>query len=214
MNGPPSALAAHESTLAKDESATRAAASYRITAWIATLLFGAISGAALAGAPLAGPPGYRYSFAFLTPLVWVVYFARRRLDVSPLHFALFASLLLLHDLGAFGCYTRYYLGLQFDWYVHFYGGLVGGLFVARAGARHFGLRGWRLVVVVALVVTGVGGIHEIIEGMSTFVLGKSYGMLKIDGDPFDTPEDLLNNLLGSLVAVGANRLWVRRREGD
>src|SRR5262245_51700301 len=162
MNGQSSVLAAQSSDAAENAPAQHSATSYRVIAWAATVCFTAISGLALAGVHLDGPPGYRYSFAFLAPLVWLVYWLRRRLDVPPLYLALFASLLLLHDLGAFGCYTRYYLGLQFDWYVHFYGGLVGGLFVARAGARHFGLRGWRLLLVTALIVTGVGGLHEIV----------------------------------------------------
>jgi uncharacterized membrane protein YjdF len=183
---------------------------FRSIAWIATAILCAISSAAVA-TKLEGPPNYRFSFAFLVPLLWAAYFARRALDLQPLHFALFAGLLVLHDLGAFGCYTHHYAGLEFDYYVHFFGGLVGGAFVAQWGARRFALRGWRLAVAAVLLVTGVGGIHEIVEGASTRVLGPKNGMLKIDGDPYDTQDDLLNNLLGALAGVAIQTLLTRNR---
>lgn len=183
---------------------------FRAIAWTATAVLCAISLCAIA-TRLEGPPNYRFSFAFLVPLVWLVYFARRALDLQPLHFALFAGLLVLHDLGAFGCYTHHYAGLEFDYYVHFFGGLVGGAFVAHWGARKFALSGWKLALAAVLLVTGVGGIHEIVEGASTRVLGKENGMLKIDGDPYDTQDDLLNNLLGALAGFAIQSLIARKR---
>lgn len=197
-HSPPAALA---SVPAEGQ---RTATSYRVIACVATALFCVIS-----FVPRDGPENYRYAWLFLVPIIWATYLVRRRLDLLPSHFALLAAALVLHDLGAFGCYTESYLGLEFDYYVHFYFGLVGGLFVARALMLKFGLRGIALAGAVVLLVTGVGGIHEIIEAASTMVLGPERGMLKTDGNPTDTQEDLLNNVFGALTGFA---LWhVQRR---
>lgn len=161
--------------------------------------------------PRDGPVNYRYAWLFLVPVVWLVYFGRRRLDLIPLHFALFASAVVLHDFGAFGFYQRSFAGLEFDHYVHFYFGFVGGWYAARGLTRRFGLRGFEHAFAVVLLITGVGGIHEIIEGLSTMALGPEHGMLKSDGNPFDTQEDLLNNVLGSLTGCAA---WAMQRRAQ
>jgi uncharacterized membrane protein YjdF len=161
-----------------------------------------------------GPGNYKLSFLFLVPGLWALYALRKRLRLHPLHFGLFASALVLHDLGAFGLYTEKILGLEFDWYVHFYYGLVLGLIIARGVHLEFGLRGLGLALAVVLLVTGLGGLHEIVEGASTRFLGQEYGMLKVEGgNPYDTQEDLFNNVLGSLVAFFAYTAVVRRRAG-
>ena len=144
---------------------------------------------------------YRFSFLFLLPLLWGVYALRRQLVLSPLHLALFASFLLFHDLGALGLYREKIFGLQFDVYVHFYFGIVGGLIVARALRLRCGWSGCWLVVATGLFMLGVGAVHELIECGTTIWLGKEKGMLKLDpNDPYDTQKDLMNNLLGALFA--------------
>jgi uncharacterized membrane protein YjdF len=130
--------------------------------------------------------------------------------IQPLHFALFALALLLHDLGAFGAYSWSVIGLQFDWCVHFLFGLVGGLIVARALEAQLGVRGFGLGLLVVLVVTGIGGLHEIVEAASTRYLGMDLGMLHIGADnPYDTQEDLLANVLGACAALALRRLRAR-----
>jgi uncharacterized membrane protein YjdF len=177
-------------------------ASYAIVAWLATLLFCVIS-----LAPHGGVAKYRYSFLFLVPIVWGAFALRRRLLLRPLHFALFALALVLHDLGAFGWYSRRFIGLQYDWCVHFFFGLVGGLIVARVLHVKLGLRGSALAILVVLVITGIGGLHEIVESASTMLLGTEYGMLVIGADnPFDTQEDLFSNVLGSSAASALHQL--------
>lgn len=152
----------------------------------------------------AAPPGstYKFSFAILAPILWLVYFVRSRLALHPFHFALFAGALLLHDLGSFGFYRRKFFGVEFDLFVHFYFGTVAG-FIFYRGFEHFhGLRGWKLWLTVVLFTLGVSAVHELAEWSTTLAVGPERGMLKMDpNDPFDTQKDLLNNLCGALVAL-------------
>jgi len=146
---------------------------------------------------------YKFSFAILSPILWLVYFLRHRLALHPLHFALFAVALLLHNLGAMGYYRREFFGIEFDIFVHFYFGFVAGFVLYRALGRFCGLAGWRLWVAVALLTLGIGAMHELVEWSTTLAMGPERGMLKIDPrDPFDTQKDLANNLAGALVAAG------------
>jgi len=145
---------------------------------------------------------YKFSFAILAPILWLVYFARFRLALHPFHFGLFAAALLLHDLGALGFYRRRFFGLEFDLFVHFYFGLVAGFVFYRAFETFYRLTGWKLWLAVALFTLGVGGVHELVEWSSTLMMGPERGMLKLDpNDPFDTQKDLLNNLCGALLAT-------------
>lgn len=158
---------------------------------------------------------YKFSFAILGPILWLVYSLRHRLVLHPLHFGLFAAALLLHNLGALGYYRRDFFGVEFDLFVHFYFGFVAGFVLYRALGRFCGLAGWRLWVAVALLTLGIGGVHELIEWSTTLVMGPERGMLKMDpGDPFDTQKDLANNLAGAMLASGlymlARRLRPRR----
>ena len=174
----------------------------RAIAGIATVLFLAISLGVRGGVAK-----YRYSFLFLVPILWGVYALRRKLVLAPAHFALFAAALLAHDLAAFGLYSRSFFGLRYDWYIHFAFGFVGGLVVARLLSIRLGLAGLLLALFVVLLITGVGGLHEIVEWASSLALGKDYGMLNVGAtNPYDTQEDLLNNVLGSSAACAVHLL--------
>lgn len=178
---------------------------------IATLV---LCGISVAGGSVAK---YRWSAAFLVPLVWIVFLLRARLALRPLHFALFVVAVLAHDLGAFGWYQRRVAGLQFDWLVHFLFGVVGGLIVARLLRLRLGARGLALGLLTVLTVTGLGGVHEIIEAGSTAVLGAEHGMLHVGPeDPYDTQQDMLGNVLGACLALGLGVPSRRRapRGGD
>ena len=155
---------------------------------------------------------YRVAPAFLVPLLWLPYALRRRLHLHPLHYALFAAALLLHNLGALGFYQRGVFGLSFDIYVHFYFGFVGALPVYRLLRERLPLGRWALRVGTVLLVLGSGAIHEIVEWFSTLALGPERGMLKVTGVyVFDTHRDMFNNLLGSALAVALYALVEKRR---
>jgi hypothetical protein len=163
---------------------------------------------------IVAKPGstYRFSFLFLSPLLWLAYAARDRLRLRPFHLGVIASALLLHNLGVFGFYRREFWGLQFDTYVHFYFGVCGGLVVANALALSYGLQGWRLWLAVILGILGFGAVHELVEWGSTMALGPERGMLKaLADDPYDTQKDLLNNLMGTLLSLAARSVFHSKR---
>jgi uncharacterized membrane protein YjdF len=150
------------------------------------------------------PPGstYRWSFVFLLPLIWTVYFLRARLALLAWHFALFAVAIIIHDLGTFGFYRKTFIGLRFDTYVHFMFGLVAGLVLFHAAAERLPLSRKFLLIAVPIFILGIGGLHEMFECFTTILLGSERGMLKLHPDqPFDTQKDLMNNFLGAVLAV-------------
>lgn len=179
--------------------------SFKTIAWVTTAVFLLITIVA------DGPATYRYAILFLGPMLWVVYFARERLRLHPGHFAIFATALVLHNLGAFGTYRKEYYGIEFDIYVHFYFGVAGGFIVARALRNCFGLLSWHMWVGTVLVILGLGAVHELVEYASTLMLGPEKGMLKLNSPDAktDTQKDLLNNLGGTLLALAIYSVYLR-----
>lgn len=200
----------HDNENIENEHATEQRGAFLATGWIATAIMVALS-------IWVAPPGstYKFSFAILSPILWFVYFIRRKLHLHPLHFALFAIAMLLHDLGSFGFYRRHFFGLEFDLYVHFYFGVVLGFVLYRALGHFLHLAGWKLWAAVAIVTLGIGGVHELVEWSTTLVMGPERGMLKMDpNDPFDTQKDLLNNLAGALLAAALYAITRARRQAS
>lgn len=156
-------------------------------------------------------PKYHLNPVFLLPLLWLGYWLRKPLAVTPATFAAYAVALLLHDLGAYGFYQHSPLPWSWDIYVHYFFGIVGTLALRGALAHHFPmLRPWQVNLTTLLFVMGIGALHEIMEYVSYLIGGTKYGML----DPehmyfFDTQRDLTNNLLGCLTALGLRWVFVR-----
>lgn len=168
----------------------------QVIAWTTTILF------VLFGIIGNGPSTYRYAFLFLTPVLWAAYYLRHKLHLDLAGFTLFSCALLLHDLGAFGAYQQSFFGIRFDTYVHFFFGFAVAFVLVNALHRTLELAGLQLWIFSILVLLGLSAVHELIEYASTLMLGPERGMLKInDPDKFDTQKDLLNNLVGGLLAL-------------
>jgi uncharacterized membrane protein YjdF len=163
---------------------------------------------------VAKVPTYHVAPLFLIPIIFAVYAVRRRFHIHPLHYALFVSAVLLHNLGALGWYQKWPGGFSYDILVHFYFALVAGLIIFRAIRLALpALRPWHVYTATFFLIMGCGAVHEIIEYLSTLMLGKEYGMIKKTGYEFDTERDLLNNLLGvtlSLIVTAIVRTARRR----
>jgi uncharacterized membrane protein YjdF len=152
-------------------------------------------------------PTYHAAPAFLVPVLWAIYFLRRKLNLRPLHYALVASAILLHMLGAFGFYQKSPLPFSFDILVHFYFALVITPALFRMLEGNFEMRPWQVYVVTFFFMMGLAAMHEIMEYMSYLILGEQNGMLKpATSYFFDTQRDLTNNLLGTLTALAATAI--------
>ena len=156
-------------------------------------------------------PTYRINPIFLLPLLWLGYWLRRPLAITPLLFGLYASALLFHDLGAYGFYQHSPLYYSFDIFVHFYFGIVGTLIFRHALELKLPLlRTWQCNVTTVAFVMCTGALHEIMEYMSYLLLGEERGMLKPSTAYFfDTQRDLTNNLLGCITALVIYYLFTR-----
>jgi uncharacterized membrane protein YjdF len=180
---------------------------FLVTACLGSLVFLAVS-----FAPGVTVHKYRWSFASLIPVLWIVFALRGVFFIRPLHYALFALALLFHDLGAFGGYSWYPLGLEFDWCVHFTFGLVGALMFARWLDARVGVRGGALYLLAVLCVGGMSALHEIMEAGTSMYLGE-YGMQYVGPDnPFDSQTDMLSGILGATVAAVSVGIASRRRQ--
>jgi uncharacterized membrane protein YjdF len=180
---------------------------YVTAASVATLLFLAIS-----FAPGVSVEKYRVSYVSLIPIVWAAYFLRRAFAIRPLDFALFALALVLHDLGAFGWYSKHVAGLEFDWCLHAFFGFVGGLVFGHWLRERVGVRGGAWVLIVILVVGGLSALHEVAEAVSNILFGE-YGMLYVGPDnPYDSQWDMLSGVIGATTAAVGSLLRARRKE--
>lgn len=159
--------------------------------------------AILALAAAATVPTYRVAPVFLLPVIWAIYLLRRRLGLRPLHHALLDSAILLHMSGAVGFYQRSPFPFSFDIAVHYYFALVVTLVLHRALEVNFSMKRWQLNLLTFMFMMGLASMHEIMEYSTYLTLGEEKGMLKPSTSYFfDTQRDLLNNLLGTLTALG------------
>ena len=176
---------------------------YLVIAGITSVIF-------IVNAIFATVPGYRVAPALLIPLMGVAYLLRNKLEVTPFGYGLFASALVLHDLGAYGYYQRfdYTRPITFDMWVHFYFALAGTFILHRAMKHHLPWKGWQVALATVLFVMGVGAIHEIMEYSTYLVLGEERGMLKPSTSyRFDNERDLMCNLAGCILAIACAAGW-------
>lgn len=150
---------------------------------------------------------YKLDFFFLLGVFLMVYFYREKLRLHWFHFLLFGLFLVVHNLGTFGFYSNFYLGLEYDWYVHAFFGLSAGLILFRAFKLDKGVGDkWHLVWMVLIVALGLSVMHELfIEFAGALLLGKGEGMLYIgagDVDMWDTHKDMFFNFIGAVLALG------------
>jgi uncharacterized membrane protein YjdF len=163
-------------------------------------------------AVIAKVPTYHINPIFLLPFLWLPYFLRRRIDLRPGHYLLFALAIGFHDLGAFGFYQHSPFPWSFDIYVHFYFAFAIVFILHHALVARAGLGPWPARVTTLLFMMGLGALHEIMEYMTYLVVGEKNGMLKPSTSYFfDTQRDLTNNLLGTLTALVIVSLIAQRR---
>lgn len=149
---------------------------------------------------------YKWDFFFIMALWYGVFSIRNLIGLRLLPFALFGFFLSLHFAGMFGWYQSYPLGLEYDHWVHGLFGFVAMLIALRA----YHLKGlyptWMINLAGLVLILGLSAFHEIFEYAGAMVLGQGEGVLFVgagDLDEWDTQKDMLNNLIGGLLGLGA-----------
>jgi uncharacterized membrane protein YjdF len=147
---------------------------------------------------------YKWDFVFLMILLYGLFFIRKRIDLHPLHFALAAVFLILHNLGTFGTYSYNYFGFEYDLWVHGFFGFMASLLLYRTYYLKGPYKGWFMYVAIIAVVLGFSAFHELFEYAGALAVGEGEGVLFIgagDLDEWDTQKDMLNNLIGGLLGI-------------
>ena len=158
---------------------------------------------------------YKWDFIFLIALLWGLYYLKDQIKLDQFQYGLFTLFLVIHDLGVFGLYDTNIFGMEYDFWVHSFFGLVSALILYRAYSSVGPYHGWFMYVAIIAVVLGFSAFHELFEYAGAVTLGEGEGVLFVgagDTDPWDTQKDMRNNLLGAIVGLAAYALYIRIRE--
>jgi uncharacterized membrane protein YjdF len=150
--------------------------------------------------------GSRYKWdAIFVMALWIgVFLIRDRINLHPVHYALFGVFLFLHFAGVFGWYESYPLGVEYDHWVHGWFGFVASLIVLRAYYFYGVYPPVLIAVATVALILGFSAFHELFEYAGAMAVGEGEGVLFIgagDLDEWDTQKDMLNNLIGGVLGV-------------
>ncbi len=153
---------------------------------------------------------YKWDFIFLMLLLWGTFFLRERISLHPFHFGLFSLFLIIHNLGTFGTYELFLFGIEYDFYVHLFFGVVSSFILFRSYKKLGHYTGWVMIIAIIAAVLGFSAFHELFEYAGAKVMGEGEGVLFIgagDVDEWDTQKDMRNNLFGALLGLGLYWLY-------
>ena len=148
---------------------------------------------------------YKYDIPMCAVLLIFIYMVRDVLNLSWIHFLLFACFLVIHCLGMFELYESFPMGIEYDYWVHGIFGFLAALVILR-WLRTLGFHLKRIVRISStlVIVLGISAAHELYEFAGAILLGSGEGVLFIgagDLDQWDTQKDMLNNVIGGLIGI-------------
>ena len=148
---------------------------------------------------------YKYDLLICAGLSILTYLFRQQISLHWFHFLLFNIFLLTHALGMFQLYETYPLGVEYDYWVHGFFGLICAFVSLQALSASVIKNSLRFSVMATIVIAlGVSALHELYEFAGAILLGEGEGVLFVgagDTDQWDTQKDMLNNLIGTLLGV-------------
>ncbi len=148
---------------------------------------------------------YKYDVPMCMFLLGFVYYYRHAIKLLWLHYLLFALFLFMHCLGMYELYSSYPLGIEYDYWVHGFFGLIIALVILRS-LQNSKLQFNKMISIacVIVIVLGISAAHELYEYAGAVLLGSGEGVLFIgagDLDQWDTQKDMLNNVVGGVLGV-------------
>ncbi len=151
---------------------------------------------------------YKYDLIMTLILLVVVFVVQKKIHLHWFHYLLFAFFLTAHNLGMYELYDKFPLGIEYDYWVHGYFGVVSTLVIFRAIKRRKIITDSNTIIFLTIMmVLGISAAHELYEYGGAILLGEGDGVLFIgagDIDEWDTQKDMLNNLIGSITALSAS----------
>src|SRR3989338_2244564 len=107
----------------------------------------------------------------------IVFLLRKKIHLHPVHFALFGIVMVLHNLGVFGFYGKTPWGLEYDYWVHGYFGLIFSWILIRAHVFNKILSTPIIYVFVIFFVLGFSAAHELVEYQGAMTFGEGEGFI-------------------------------------
>lgn len=148
---------------------------------------------------------YVYDIPMCMLLQYFLYHFRSFLHLNIFHYIMLSLFLILHCMGLYNAYSHYPLGIEYDYWVHGYFGFVSGLIILRWMSNYMSqLNDHILLMFTLFFILGISSLHELYEFIGALLLGRGEGVLFIgagDLDQWDTQKDMLNNLLGAIIAI-------------
>ncbi|MCK4519747.1 MAG: DUF2238 domain-containing protein [Candidatus Omnitrophica bacterium] len=148
---------------------------------------------------------FKYDLIMTLILLVFVFVIRRGIHLHWFHYLLFTFFLTGHNLGMYQLYDKFPLGIEYDYWVHGYFGVVSTMVIFRAiTCRRVITDANTIIFLTIIMVLGISAIHELYEYAGAVLLGEGEGVLFIgagDIDEWDTQKDMLNNLIGSIIGL-------------
>lgn len=138
---------------------------------------------------------------FMIAIIIAYYFFNLKYSF-PTHYTYLALIpIVLHSSKLYG---HSYLGIQFDFYHHFFSCFVIGLLVNYILFKKNPENKLQNFVLAVLIVAGIGSLFEIMEFGGYALFGKGEGVFRYGlgdfGELNDTIWDMVNNTLGAIFA--------------
>ncbi len=156
-------------------------------------------------------------------LAWILS-TRRVLPLSDTSYFLIALFLLLHEVGAHYTYEKVPVGFwlrpifglirnDYDRIVHFSFGLLLTLPCYESMKRSLNGPRWLLLMTPMMTITAFSAFYEIAEAYANLFLAPftAAAYLSLQGDPFDSENDMASAVAGSLIAMAFIAIYERRR---
>ncbi len=139
-------------------------------------------------------------------IILMIYRFKDKLNIGKVSFVFLFIAMLLHNLGVFGVYGKFY---WYDILTHIFGLFAVSFSMFFALNKHIKNKTF-LVLIVLLTSLGIGSIIENIEYSGYLIGGKGEGLflygdgdfeMDIDSAWLDSMEDLASNLVGTVLGI-------------
>jgi len=133
------------------------------------------------------------------------YFIHKKIEVTKVLYPFALLIIIFHNLGTFGFYSKPFFGMEWDFVTHLYSGIILSLITYHYFNKKLSIKTLAKIILTVFVVMGFVALTEIIEVLGTFIYGPGEGFLHYgcgDLDLFDTQTDLMYDFLGIFVGLG------------